>query len=51
MRSRGVGRGFTVWSRSMKPIVVAITVSMDWVCHCMLGSMGLNHVKRAGIAM
>jgi len=48
---RLVGNGFTAVSRRTKPIDADITVSMDWVCHWMLGRIGLNHVKKAGTAM
>jgi len=51
LRIRFVGRGLTAWSRTRKPIVAAITVIMDWASHDGLGSIGLNHVKKAGIAM
>lgn len=51
LRVLRVGGGFTVWSRTRKPIVVAITVVMDWVCFGGFGRIGLNHVNNAGIAM
>ena len=48
---RFVGRGFTAASRTRKPTVAAATVIRDWACHGGFGSIGLNHVKKVGIAM